>query len=240
MIYRAGLRTLCNVNYAIKPYYRRCSTGTLNNTSFSSTTTAKATPRSTLPYTPMKYSDASWTDLSIIKRKGTAFTPDTKLLIQQDSMIFPPVCGINLNGKDTIFPNQIHTKVKLICFSFTDYGFNLNKSYKDSFIDKYANNDQIAVLEICFVEYGFLKMMKGMFQSNLKKKIPDTHHHHTQVTFGGVLDLARKIGLPSKFAGYCFLLDESNLIRWRASGLAEDNLQVLFDATDALLKETGK
>lgn len=186
---------------------------------------------------PVKYSDQTWTDLSIIKRKGSAFAPDQGVIPKTDSMLFPSVSGIDLNGKETKFPGHVQAKLKLVCFSFTDYGFNLNKSFKDPFIEKYGASSDAFALEICFVEYGFLKMMQGMFQSNLKKKIPETHYHLTQVTFGGVLDFAKKLELPNKFAGYAFLVDQSNLVRWRGSGLADDNAALMLACAEEILRE---
>lgn len=93
-------------------------------------------------------------------------------------------------------------------------------------------------MEICFVEFSFLQMMKGMFASNLKTKIPQSHHALTQVTFGRVMEFATTLKLPSKYTGYCFILDKSNRIRWRACGLAEDKTTFMFSAADALLKES--
>lgn len=193
-------------------------------------------PRQLSSSTP-DFSVTKWLDLSIIKRKGRAFEADKALVPIHDALIFPGLPGYDLNGRETLFPERIKAKVKLVSFSFTDYGFNLNKTYSEPFLDKYAGHPDVKALEITFVEYSFLQVMKGVFATNLKKRIPESQHARTQVTFGGVMNFATNLKLPNKFTGYSFLLDRENRIRWRACGVAEENADLMLRAIEALLKE---
>ena len=182
-----------------------------------------------------QFNPLTWEDLSIIKRQGCAFDADTQLLSTSEPIFFPSVSGHDLNGQPTKFPESVHSKVKLVTFSFNEYGYNLNKSYREPFLEIFEKNKDVQALDICFVEYGFLKLMQGVFASNLKKRVPETQHALTQITFGGTMDFAKKLNVPNKYAGYCYLVDEHNRVRWRGSGLAGDNFQLLLKSTEQLL-----
>lgn len=188
----------------------------------------------------MIFSELKWLDMSIIKRKGKALVTDVQCIPLSEAVIMPSVAGFNLLGESSKYPESTSSsvKAKLVCFSFTEYGFNLNKSFREPFMEAFTDQKDIVAIELCFVEYGFLRMMRGVFASNLKKKIPESHHSLTQIIFGGVLDFAKQLNLPNKFAGYSFLLDSSNRVRWRGSGLASpEELKLMIQCTEELIVE---
>ena len=182
-----------------------------------------------------QFNPLTWEDLSIIKRQGCAFDADHHLLSTSEPIFFPSVSGHDLNSQPTKFPESVHSKVKLVTFSFNEYGFGLNKSYREPFLEAFEKKKDVLALDICFVEYGFLKLMQGVLASNLKKRVPENQYARTQITFGGTMDFAKKLNVPNKYAGYCYLVDEHNRVRWRGSGLAGDNLQLLLNSTEQLL-----
>lgn len=183
------------------------------------------------------FNPRTWEDLSVIKRQGSAFEADKQLLSTKEPIFFPSVAGNDLNGHPSKFPESVSSRVKLVAFSFNEYGFSLNKSYLEPFLDKFSAREDVHALEICFVEYGFLKLMQGVFAANLKKRILENRHACTQITFGGTMDFAKKLNVPNKYAGYCYLVDEHNRVRWRGSGAAGDNIHLLLQSTEELLSK---
>lgn len=130
---------------------------------------------------------ANWLNVGIVKQKGRAFNADHHLIAVSKAVTFPQIKCTTLNDASVIFPDDIKGKAKLVIISFKQYGFTLVRSWMDPFILKYpSTNSDVQVVEICFVEYGFLSMAKGMFINTLKSKIAHDRHSSTAFAFGGV------------------------------------------------------
>lgn len=69
------------------------------------------------------------------------------------------------------------------------------------------------VIEVCFVEYGFLALTKSLFASNLRATVPASQHDLTALSFGGVGEFAAALQLPNKYTGYLYLVDRQNRVR---------------------------
>ena len=130
---------------------------------------------------------ANWLDVSIVKRQGRAFKADLNLLPKESAIIFPPVRCSTLTDKAAVFPDDIGAKTKFIAVSFKHYGFTLVRSWMDPFRSAFpVPSSKLQAAEICFVEFGFLSMAKGMFINNLKSQIPEEQQSNTAFAFGGV------------------------------------------------------
>ena len=202
---------------------------------------------------------ANWLDIGIVARKGRAFSADHDVLDvnSMEAMKFPFLQVSTLDGEDVTLPDALITTieegegetvgegsvtngVKVICFSFKQYGFGLLRSWMEPLWGKYGYGVSATVptLEICFVEYSFLSMAKGMFVSAIKDKVPESNHPLTTLCFGGIMDFSSHLLLPNKFTGYVIVLDKNNKVRWRACGQAEDEeVQRMFKAIEKLRKE---
>ena len=143
-----------------------------------------------------------WLDIGIIQSDGRVFEPDSVLIPAKSAVTFPSVTCTNLNSEDKIYPLEINAKIKLITFSFKQYGANLVKSWYDPFYDHFvidqdvqvdAGNKSLAqatrnidVVELCFVEYAFLSFAKTVFVNGLKSHVPPDRHGNVGFCFGGV------------------------------------------------------
>ena len=169
-----------------------------------------------------------------------------------EAMVFPYLRVSTLNGEDVTLPDALVTSiedeegavisgVKVVCFSFKQYGFGLLRSWMEPIWAKYGHGASASVptLEICFVEYSFLSMAKSLFVSSIKEKVPVKNHSLTTLCFGGIMDFSAHLLLPNKFTGYVVVLDKHNRVRWRACGQAEDGeVERMFKAIETLEKES--
>ena len=202
---------------------------------------------------------AKWLEVGIVKRKGRAYDADKKLLPIEGALVFPNVQGFTLTEREVSVPDNIlfavsHStitttttssssssskastssqwgEIKLVAFSFKQYGFDLLRSWTAPFMQEFGGGkfSQIPVIEICWIEYSFLSMVRKMFAEELKKKVLLDQHDLTVLTFGNIMEFASALLLPNKYTGYVFLLDKENRVRWRGSGEAlPDELPFLF------------
>jgi hypothetical protein len=149
---------------------------------------------------------AQWLDFAIIKENGRAFDADRAIYAKEKAYKFPPVLAYTLKGEEKIFPDQAEGTVKLVAFSFKEFGSNLLRSWMDPFIAKYGSTghlsrnaedlahsehapvfNQAVTVEICFVEYKFLSFAKTLFANTLKKTITDPGQQgRTGYVFGNI------------------------------------------------------
>lgn len=135
---------------------------------------------------------ARWLDIGVVKRKGRVYDATSKLIPAAQAMTFPNVQCTSIDGVNRSIPLDLPAehKVKLVVFSFKHYGFTLVRSWLDPFIQKYPSSEvaknQVAAVEICFIEYGFLAMAKNIFINSIKNNIADSQSQNTYLTFGGV------------------------------------------------------
>ena len=199
---------------------------------------------------------ANWLDVSIVSRKGRAFAADRDLL-DADSMeaiSFPFLQVTTLKGEDVTLPDamvtveeeegsaggQVTSGVKVVCFSFKQYGFGLLRTWLEPFWDRYGMGISATVpsLEICFVEHGFLSFARSIFTANIKEKVPSDNHDLTMLSFGNVPDFSAHLLLPNKFTGYIVVLDKNNKVRWRGCGTAESQeVELMFECIEKLRQE---
>ncbi len=187
---------------------------------------------------------ARWLDISIIKYQGRAFDADKELININSTNTFPTIKGSTLNGKDIIFPNDdkvSSSDATLVVFSFKHYGFSLVRTWIDPYIKYFQpniKNNKIKVIELCFVEYSFMSWASKIFANNLKSEINEDQHNNTILVFGNLSNFASQLLLPSKYIGYCYLLDKNNRVRWRGCGNAkEEELNALYKCSLQLLEE---
>lgn len=188
---------------------------------------------------------AKWLDVSAIKVKGRVQPADTVLLSRNTASRFPTVKVQGLNGIEVTVPGQIEGKVKLVVFSFKDFGFDVSKSWSDPFIRRFlrnnadATNNPVAIYRICFVEHKFLSILKTVFINNLSKDMTPRDLDSTGLVFGGVMDFAAQLLLPNVYTGYAYLLDSHNQVRWQGCGEAlPEEVETMIKCTEELLGET--
>lgn len=132
-----------------------------------------------------------WLDISVVKNNGRAFEADQNLIVAKDAIFFPPVKCTNLHGIEKTFPDDAGARLKLMSFSFKHYGAGLVKAWTKPFNATLEKSNlplaaKIDTFEICFIEYTFLAMAKGVFINSLKSKTPDNLQATTGFSFGGV------------------------------------------------------
>ncbi len=202
---------------------------------------------------------ANWLDLSVVNMKGRLYPPDFHVLPTTNVQCIPfpvrtQVTTLHKNATtiDDMVPawsggNSASTAgedvagrdrgLRLIAFSFKNYGYTLCESWLNPFLKSHLV-DKIPALNICFVEYGFLSLAKGAFVNSLRDKIPKERWAYTAFSFGGVMDFACDLLLPNKFTGYVYLVDGANRVRWRACGLAtEAEAERMLKCAEGLYKE---
>ena len=205
--------------------------------------------------------NSRWLDFSIVKEKGRAFDADNMLIPSKDAtLFFPNVPCTTLNGESIGIPNQMQQQqssttssskpnfpirnwnnVKFVTLSFKHYGSTLVKSWQEPFNSHFQNiSPTLSPLcfEMCFIEYGFLSMAKGVLINSLKKTIPIERHSNVGFAFGGIKEFADKLDIPNVFTGYVFLIDNKGRVRWRGCGLAKpEEIKTLIKCAELLSQE---
>ncbi len=134
-----------------------------------------------------------WLDVSAVKRVGKSFDGvfESQPLNNKHTVdYFPPIKGFSLNHKDVVIPDDYKGDVKLVVFSFQEYGFELVRKWLNPFLERFAtelNNKSIVALEISFVEFSFLSIAKKSFANGIKTALGNNRLDETAVTFGGVM-----------------------------------------------------
>lgn len=128
--------------------------------------------------------------INILQKDGRAFPAGTSMLPLYNintAEYFPIVTGTSLEGNDVEVPDSYQGSVKLVSFSFQDYGFQLLPSWLEPFNKKYpveSTNGKVKSIQICWIKYGFLNFLKGVFVNSMKPKIDPALHNQTVLAFG--------------------------------------------------------
>ena len=130
-----------------------------------------------------------WLDVSVVKRNGRAFEADKELLPPRSAIYFPKIQCSTLSGVDKIYPNDANAKVKLITFSFKEYGNGLVKTWYQPFSNHFKDaqyNGQVKPIKLLMIEYSLLSIAKQVFISGMKPNVPSDQHDNVGFVFGGV------------------------------------------------------
>lgn len=122
-----------------------------------------------------------WIDASITDQQGRIFPVDTQLLPANETITFPRVPCVNLDGKDILFPH-VDADVKLVVLSFKHYGFTVARSWLDPFL--LQKRPSMVALEICFVEYALLSVAKSFFAHGVRGLVQPSQVDKTFLSFG--------------------------------------------------------
>jgi hypothetical protein len=189
---------------------------------------------------------ANWLDISVVKLKGRLYPADTWVIPPTNVMCIPFPVDTNvttLNNKETTIDELIPIDpqsgrgLRLITFSFKQYGHGLTKTWTEPF-SKSPLAEKIPIVNLCFVEYGFLSYIKGAFISGMKSQTPQEDWGRTAFVFGDSMGFAAKLLLPNKFTGYAYIIDEYGRVRWRGCGHAtEEDLLGMYSCAEKLIKE---
>lgn len=130
--------------------------------------------------------------------------------------------------------------VKLVAFSFKQYGFTLIRSWLDPFYEQFGRGPHAVVptVELCFVEWGFLSFLRRLFLEDVKRRTAVENHGLTALVFGGINEFCAPLLVPNKFTGYVYLLDKHNRVRWKGCGVPHPHeLEYLVKACHDLIEE---
>lgn len=130
--------------------------------------------------------------------------------------------------------------VKLVAFSFKQYGFTLIRSWLDPFYEQFGKGPHAVVpsVELCFVEWGFLSFLRRLFIEDVKRRTDVENHRLTALVFGGINEFCAPLLVPNKFTGYVYLLDKDNRVRWKGCGIPHPHeVEYLVKACHDLIEE---
>lgn len=154
------------------------------------------TPADIAKYKSDSQTLAKWLDTNVIKQHGRVYEPVFQLIPIEDSAPFPITNCSNLDGSNVSVPLDVENgSVRLIGFSFKQYGFMMLRSWLDPFSAEFITSSEvdsksghkITALEICFIEYSFLSMAKSVFAANIRKNVSPRMINKTFLKFGGNL-----------------------------------------------------
>jgi hypothetical protein len=142
---------------------------------------------------------ARWLDTSITNRGGKAFSFMREVVPKEKGLPFPFVDCYSLdslingnkqpiklpNDLDKLPENQEMKRPKIIVFSFKHYGFTMLRSWLEPFLSQPDLAD-FPLYEICFIEFSFLSMAKGLFAKNILNLVGQKRINKTFLRFGGI------------------------------------------------------
>jgi hypothetical protein len=141
----------------------------------------------------MNRKNQSWLDVSCFRRNGKSSngTFENQPLVHKDEAVtFPRIGGMSLNLNEIHIPDDFPAHVKLVGASFQEYGMSCVRTWIDPFTAHYPSVStkmrKVTTLELSFVEYKFLHVLRNSFATNIKKMLPEDRADFTAITFGGV------------------------------------------------------
>ncbi len=138
-----------------------------------------------------------WLEVGVVRRKGRTSTGDfenTPFSNKNTADFFPTLKAYSLEQKDILVPDQFPAKSKLVFLSFQNFGFEGVRQWMDPIVQRYPDAvskdgnsttvKKLEILELSFVEFGFLKLVRNSFASNMKSTFPEQRWSHTGLMFG--------------------------------------------------------
>jgi hypothetical protein len=148
----------------------------------------------------------------------------------------PKLEGENLSGHRAVLPDAARGKVTLVAMGFNYESRRPVEAWTKRFRHEFGQNPDTAFFEVPMIS-GMARLAKLFIDSGMRRGTAKEDHDKVITVYGGASDWKQRLGAADKDAVYLILLDREGRVRWRHSGLFDENVwPELKEATEAALQ----
>ena len=172
------------------------------------------------------------------KTSGKLFRADEELIGRAVAPLFPTIQVQNLLGEQTAVP-PLHGKACLVGIAYNQSALVSFEAWRTAYLNCFGK--EAPLLECTITESSFLSMFSSSVTTSLKNTVPE-EHHRCHVPIFDQADNARlkkSLLITNTLPLYVFLVSNS-IVRWRGTGVAEEEELEWMNKCAAELNEPGR
>jgi hypothetical protein len=149
----------------------------------------------------------------------------------------PPLKGEFLTGREALLPGVASGRVALLALGFTYDSRFAVEAWIGRFRKDFGDNPKVTFYEIPMIG-RMARLAKWFIESGMRKGTPKQDHGNVITVYGGTDLWKQRLEFKSPDDAYLILLDPQGVVRWRHSGLFdEEAYKGLSLHMSALLKQ---
>ena len=149
----------------------------------------------------------------------------------------PPLKGGFLTGRQATLPGAASGRVALLALGFTYDSRFAVEAWVGRFREDFGDNPQVTFYEVPMIG-GLARLGKWFIDSGMRKGTPKKDQENVITVYGGTDPWKQRLGFKSPDAAYLVLLDQHGVVRWRHSGVFDEQAyKGLSIQVRALLRE---
>jgi hypothetical protein len=133
----------------------------------------------------------------------------------------PALKGEFLSGRQALLPGAASGRVALLALGFTYDSRFAVEAWVGRFRKDLGDNPQVTFYEVPMIG-GMARLGKWFIDSGMRRGTPQKDHENVITVYGGTDPWKQRLGFQSPDAAYLILLDQSGVVRWRHSGVFDE------------------
>ena len=151
--------------------------------------------------------------------------------------LMPDLKGEFLTGRPAVLPSAASGRVALLALGFTYDSRFAVEAWVGRFREDFGDNPQVTFYEVPMIG-GMARLGKWFIDSGMRKGTPKKDQENVITVYGGTDPWKQRLGFKSPDAAYLVLLDQHGVVRWRHSGVFDEQAyKGLSIQVRALLRE---
>ncbi len=148
---------------------------------------------------------------------------------------FPAISGESLAGQTINLPQAASGKVTLILIALKRDSIPKLDPWMKAYADAFSAKKNFAFYKIPMMKSSFAKQISAMINGKMRKDNPKDLHDKIVTYYGPIDEYLKILKIDDEEQGYVFLLDKNGMVKWRATGTADQNsIKSLIDAANKI------
>ena len=149
----------------------------------------------------------------------------------------PSLRGEFLTGRQAVLPDVASGRVALLALGFTYDSRFAVEAWIGQFRKDFGAKPAVTFYEVPMIG-GMARLGKWFIDSGMRRGTPRKDHENVITVYGGTDPWKQRLGFQSPAAAYLVLIDQRGVVRWRHSGVFNEEVyEKLSFQTAALLEE---
>ena len=133
----------------------------------------------------------------------------------------PVLKGEFLTGRQALLPGAASGRVALLALGFSYESRFAVEAWIGRFRQDFGDNPQTAFYEVPMIG-GMARLGKWFIDSGMRNATPRKDHENVVTVYGGTDPWKQRLGFQAPDAAYLILLDQRGVVRWRRSGMFDE------------------
>jgi hypothetical protein len=133
----------------------------------------------------------------------------------------PALKGEFLSGRQALLPGAASGRVALLALGFSYDSRFAVEAWIGRFLKDFGDNSQITFYEVPMIG-GMARLGKWFIDSGMRNGTPKKDHENVVTVYGGTDPWKQRLGFQAPDAAYLILLDQRGVVRWRHSGVFDE------------------